>query len=274
MKRFKLGIIFLSLVLLVGCKGGGILNRQVKEGIEYSNLADEKPQEELSSLLVEKGVASKRVAKGFSKSEKFEVEYDELKLTENWQEKNPIYIGNNCRISAYDLIGDLIELSDKEPESISNLFMDLDALENDKREYSKDYMGGFKTLFASVDTENTKDIERHLANIKSEWEKRGIGFDRLDKDLSLISVFMHDDMDSILFIGHTGLLIKDGGDFYFLEKLAFDMPYQLIKFKNKLELNDYLMGKYDVSYGQEFAKPFIMENDNLLKEYRENPNNK
>ncbi len=34
------------------------------------------------------------------------------------------------------------------------------------------------------------------------------------------------------------------------------------------------MNKYDTAWGQSTAKPFIMENDELLKEYRENPNNK
>lgn len=59
----------------------------------------------------------------------------------------------------------------------------------------------------------------------------------------------------------------------FLEKLSFQEPYQVIKFDNRIELNDYLMNKYDISWDQPTAKPFIMENDQLLEGYRENPNN-
>ena len=47
----------------------------------------------------------------------------------------------------------------------------------------------------------------------------------------------------------------------------------LFKFNRRVELNDYLMNKYDISWGQPTAMPFIMENDELLEGYRENPNN-
>ncbi len=33
------------------------------------------------------------------------------------------------------------------------------------------------------------------------------------------------------------------------------------------------MNKYDISKGQPTAKPFILENGQLLEGYRENPNN-
>lgn len=32
------------------------------------------------------------------------------------------------------------------------------------------------------------------------------------------------------------------------------------KFDNRKQLKNYLMGMYDISWGQEEAKPFIMEN--------------
>lgn len=59
----------------------------------------------------------------------------------------------------------------------------------------------------------------------------------------------------------------------FLEKLSFQESYQVIQFDNRIELNDYLMNKHDVSWGKPTAKPFIIENDELLEGYRENPNN-
>ncbi|WP_317723436.1 DUF4300 family protein [Clostridium tetani] len=58
-----------------------------------------------------------------------------------------------------------------------------------------------------------------------------------------------------------------------MKNYLFNEPYQVIKFDNRIELNDYLMNKYDLSWNQPNAKPFIMENDQLLKGYRENPNN-
>lgn len=46
----------------------------------------------------------------------------------------------------------------------------------------------------------------------------------------------------------------------FVEKLSFFLPYQVLKFDNRKQLKNYLMGMYDTSWGQEEAKPFIMEN--------------
>ena len=45
----------------------------------------------------------------------------------------------------------------------------------------------------------------------------------------------------------------------FVEKLSFSLPYQVLEFDNRKQLKNYLMGMYDISWGQEEAKPFIME---------------
>ena len=72
-----------------------------------------------------------------------------------------------------------------------------------------------------------------------------------------------------------GVLVSEkNGKLLFIEKLAFQQPYQVLKFNNRTELNDYLMNKYDTAWRQPVARPFSMENDELLKEYRNNPNNK
>ena len=36
--------------------------------------------------------------------------------------------------------------------------------------------------------------------------------------------------------------------------------------QNRVELRDYLMAKYDTSWGQDTTRPFIMENDSLMAE--------
>ena len=41
--------------------------------------------------------------------------------------------------------------------------------------------------------------------------------------------------------------------------------------QNRTELSDYLMEKYDTSWGQDTTHPFIMENDALMDGYRPNP---
>ena len=46
--------------------------------------------------------------------------------------------------------------------------------------------------------------------------------------------------------------------------------YRLLRFADRTALSDYLMGKYDTSWGQDTASPFIMENDKLMDGWRPN----
>ncbi len=72
-----------------------------------------------------------------------------------------------------------------------------------------------------------------------------------------------------MFVGHTGVLVPTKNHKYlFIEKLSFQLPYQVTRFESKEQLNDYLMGMYDTEWGQDTAKPFIMENTKLMKEYK------
>ena len=51
-------------------------------------------------------------------------------------------------------------------------------------------------------------------------------------------------------IGHTGVLLPASDALYFVEKVAFQEPYRLLKFKTRTELSDYLMLKYDTEWGR------------------------
>ena len=83
---------------------------------------------------------------------------------------------------------------------------------------------------------------------------------------------MIDPSTANLFIGHIGVLVpSENGELLFIEKIAFDQPYQAVKFKNRAELNGYLMGKYDVDYSGEGSRPFIFENWSLMADFQLNP---
>ena len=78
--------------------------------------------------------------------------------------------------------------------------------------------------------------------------------------------------ESLLFVGHVGVLLTaEDGTLYFVEKVAFQEPYRLVKIQNRTELSDYLMEKYDTAWGQDTTRSFIMENDELMDGYRPNP---
>ena len=126
-------------------------------------------------------------------------------------------------------------------------------------------------FFASVEEVLNPELRAYPVAVCGNPENRhGIILAKNEK-ASLISVMFHesiDENDNYLFVGHTGILFESDKKLYFLEKIAFQEPYQLTRFNNRSELNDYLMKKYDVSYDQPTVSPFIMENDQLLQEYK------
>lgn len=265
------------------------------KGLTYSNLVDNASQNELKEALESAGVSIESIAsfiktinhynrtigetslvkEGFTTIDSLEPSYDLSGILEKWEQEYPTYIGNNCRITSFSIMNNFISIDNPDGSDDSNLFMDLDALETSPEKlFDHAEEERFKSLFSSIPTENTKDISIHLKKVQEDWKSKGISFLNQDK-ISLVSVFFHSDLDSSLFIGHAGILLKaKDGKLMFIEKLNFQEPYQALKFNNRQELNDYLMNKYDLSWDQPFAKPFIMENDQLIEGYRENPNNK
>ena len=66
-----------------------------------------------------------------------------------------------------------------------------------------------------------------------EWASRGVSF-RENERIHLITVFFHDkptEEESLLFVGHVGVLLTaEDGALYFVEKVAFQEPYRLLRF--------------------------------------------
>lgn len=282
------------MITLTGCLNQSVnKTEEYKKSLTYSNLADSQSQNEVKEAMESAGIKSENIDSffqsvdyfnntvekkgltidGFTTIDNLNPEYDQLTMQEMWDAKNPQFIGYNCRITSYGLMKDSISIGKPNTKNASWLFFDEEALENSPEElFTPSEKEGFETLFSYIPTEDTKDISVHVKKVKEDWESKEITFLNKDKR-SFISVFFHDE-EGYVFIGHSGVLIPtEDGKLLFLEKLSFQEPYQAVKFDNRIELNDYLMNKYDVSWGQPTAKPFIMENDELLEGYRENPNN-
>ena len=191
--------------------------------------------------------------------------------------KNGNFPGYNCRITAMELFGDFLSAGDSTPVDATGedvLFMDEETLRTDPEALGGSSLTDFRALYSAMRAEDTTDVQRHVQAVREEWKSRGISF-RENERIRLITVFFHDkptEEESILFVGHVGVLLTaDDGTLYFVEKVAFQEPYRLLRFADRRELSDYLMGKYDVSWGQSTARPFIMENDELMEGWRPNP---
>ena len=267
------------------------------KNITYSNLADEKTQNEVQGILKNSGISSQNInlffqsvnyynkktentdliKSDFVNSQNINPTYDEAKIQKLWDKNSSNFVGFNCRITAFTLMKDFITTKNSLAKSGEMLFMDMESLKNVPfKLFSETEKDKFVNLFSEIPTKATKDVKIHVENVKNVWKERGVKFDKNSK-VSMISVFFHfndDPEENILFIGHVGVLVlEEDGKLMFIEKLAFQQPYQVLRFNNRRELNDYLMNKYDTAWGQPVAKPFIMENDELLKGYRNNPNN-
>ncbi len=278
-------------ILLVGCNGAA--GQPPLEKVTFSNLVEEETQKEVADLMDEAGISDARqtvffdhvkqfnkavsadsLTKGYEEAGILDMKYDPYEMQDEWMAKYPDFLGYNCRITAYSLFGDYISLPHDEVVRDDMVLMDLSALEEDASamEVVDRDLDRFKVLYSTVPTEATKDIETHVKHVQADWADRGISFKENDK-ASLVTVWIHEQFDEdYLFIGHVGVLFETDDGLYFVEKLAFQEPYQISKFDNRTELSDYMMIKYDIATDQPTAATFIMENDQLMEGYRENPN--
>ena len=174
------------------------------------------------------------------------------------------------------LFGDFLSVRADAPINAGEdvLFVDEETLKTDPSALGGSSLADFRALYSSMKAEDTTEIPRHVQTVQEEWASRGVAFQENER-IRLITVFFHDkptEEESLLFVGHVGVLLTaEDGTLYFVEKVAFQEPYRLLRFANRRALSDYLMGKYDTSWGQDTATPFIMENDKLMDGWRPNP---
>lgn len=305
MKYFKKTILFSISSLIVistlvmfaqynGNEPAGDNAQPALETVEYSNLTDKDSQELLSKLLTDSGIGEKRQQALFDRVNKFNssvksewltsgfesaaptyTKYDPYDMQDMWASKNGSFPGYNCRITAFSLFSDLISAGDGDysADAEDSLFMDIETLSDDPDALCGDSINKFCAVFAPVRAADSTDVDLQVNKFREGWAARGVRFS--ESKARMISVVFHDkfsDTDNRLFIGHVGILLPaDDNKLYFIEKVAFQEPYRLLKFNDRTELSDYLMEKYDTSWGQDTAKPFIMENDKLMVGYRPDP---
>jgi len=251
-------------------------------------LMDEEAQKQLEQVFEAAGISEERrevfwnhvrqvngcdgfrnLKPGWHNQSPADLPYDPYNLQDAWTTAYPDFPGYNCRITAFSLMGDFIDIADTSEYNDLNLFMDIEALEADSSALFKEGdMERFKTLYSTYAAENTKSVKKHVSTVQKAWKKAGITFHE-SPGVSLISIYFHDQFsedENELAIGHTGVLFDlDGEGLLFLEKLAFQEPYDVIRFKSRQELADYMMTKYDLNQNQPTAPPFIMENDQLME---------
>ena len=260
---------------------------KAKIHLKYSNLVDNETRERVKKALANAGVSDEKINKFFEAVDEYNnavgnknlvqemtsIEaafptFDQDKLIDAWLNKNQGFVGRKCMITSYSLMGDSIKVGNKTPGDTTMLFNDFDAI-NEKMIFEGEDKEKFDTIFSYIDVNNTHDTNELANEIVKSWDNKQISFDN-DK-MHMISVFMtmDDGKNQVQeFIGHTGILVKDGDKYLFIEKLAFELPYQVDEFDNLQDVNDYLMGYYDNDAEGLTAKPIIFEDNHVMKEYR------
>ena len=269
--------------------------RPALEKIAYTNLNDSVSRKLLEDMLSGAGVSGSRIqgffnrvdsfnesmreewlTTGFEEAELLYTKYDPYAMQDEWAAKNGTFPGYNCRITAMSLFGDFLSVSADSQINAGEdvLFVDEETLKTDPGALGGSSLADFRALYSSMKAEDTTEIKRHVQTVQEEWTSRGVTF-RENERIRLITVFFHDkptEEKSLLFVGHVGVLLTaEDGTLYFVEKVAFQEPYRMLRFADRTALSDYLMGKYDTSWGQDTASPFIMENDELMDGWRPNP---
>ena len=95
------------------------------------------------------------------------------------------------------------------------------------------------------------------------------GFSISNENVSLVSLVFYDPDFRQTFTGHTGVLIKQAEDKYlFVEKLAFEQPYQAIRVSDTDQLLDLLASREEY-YGSEGEPgPYVYINGDYIGELR------
>lgn len=286
MKKYILFPALALLLLLAGCGESHDTPTPPEDiQVEYSDISDQETRDDLDQLMADAGIAAPRREQffrhvdqfnailepeektgGFIQSPLGQVKYDPYEMVERWETAYPEFLGYNCRITSYSLFGDFVHIPEDAEARTDMLVFDLNALENDDSAFPGE-TDTFSILFSTVPTNDSSDPAEQADTWLKDWQERGITFTD-DPKVRMISVVFHEIMsdESYLFIGHAGLLLPlDSGELWFLEKLSFQESYQVVKFQDRAQLRDYLMGKYDVNEGQPMSPPFILENDRLLE---------
>lgn len=246
--------------------------------IMYTNLSSDETKDELKNALLDKGLNEGDVDSFMSNLNTYNESADTSELAssftkysddvaynnsmDKFTEKNPDFLGINCRITTFSLMKNSMDVNKELEDKSSVLDFDKKAI-SDKSLLSEDEMKKFITYYAPINVKDEKANYEDL--ITKEFSERGIKFNN-DK-VKVVSVYLNskDEIDgNILFIGHTGLMYENQGKFYFLEKLSFQEPYQLLRFNSKKEIYDYLMKKYNQDMGEVTHEAIITENDKIF----------
>ena len=117
----------------------------------------------------------------------------------------------------------------------------------------------YPTLYGEKSVADKKHPETAFSD---SWKHYGF---QIDSDrISLLSIVIYDPYSDVTFVGHTGILIKYRDDYLFVEKIAFEQPYQATKVKTVDELLNILSLRPEYFGEEGEAGPFVYNNGEYI----------
>ena len=189
-------------------------------------------------------------------SEPEKLNADISKCMDGWED-NHDFSDADCRMTAFLLLDGLLKAdSTEENYQGTYLMFDTEAIDGVER-YA--LLRENKDMFTTLFGEKTIVDEAHPETTFSDaWNHYGYQIDS-DK-ISLISVVIQDPYEKVVFVGHTGILIKCDGYDLFVEKIAFEQPYQVTKINSMDELLTMLSARPEYFGEEGEVGPFVYNN--------------
>ena len=188
------------------------------------------------------------------------------KCMDGW-EQNHDYSDADCRMTAFLLLDGVLRAESTEDSYEGTYLMfDTEAIDNvDRYESIKENKNMFTTLYG----EKSVTDGGHPENTFSDsWKHYGF---QVDSDrLSLLSIVIYDPYSDVVFVGHTGVLIKYSDYYLFIEKIAFEQPYQATRVHNMDELLDIISLRPEYFGEEGEAGPFVYCNGEYLGTLKKN----
>lgn len=270
----KIFILVALLFMMTGCG-----SKSFEVGYS-SNMLKEKDREELKTILKDNKVSNVDTfiswLEDYNKDDDkncgmkdwiktSDLVYDDVACVERYEKNHDVSDGN-CRLTAFTLISDLLSINKTLKNNGTYLMLDDDVLEtNANYKLVSDQYDKFVTIYGETDISNVK--KEDIKNVfNKKWTDNGIKIN--SNTVSLISIVMHDNIGNILFVGHTGVLIELSDKLIFIEKIAFELPYQVSVFKTRDELKEMIFSRTNYFADGTEEGPFIYENDKLIYEYK------
>ena len=191
---------------------------------------------------------------------------DIWKCMDGW-EQNHDYSDSNCRMTAFLLLDGLLHAETTESRyNGSYLMFDTEAIDNVKRyEIIKENKDMFTTLYGEKSVTDENHPETTFSN---NWQHYGF---QIDSDrISLLSIVIYDPNSDVVFVGHTGILIKYSDYYLFVEKIAFEQPYQATKAHDMEELLNILSLRPEYFGEEGEIGPFVYCNGEYIGTLKKN----